>query len=134
HAPNQRGHAQKFERARCHIAAAEAVRALARSVEHVAAVIGDHPVKDVVLRHIVQKLWSAVASSPARLILFRVMNLDGNEVLRIRIRERLHEYVFNDAENGRGRADAQREGNYRNDSKTRAFPEVSSGVVEILPE
>src|SRR4029077_18860858 len=75
HAPNQCGHAQKFERARRHIAAAEAVRALARSVEHVATVIGDHPVKDVVLRHIVQKLWSAVASSPARLILFRVMNL-----------------------------------------------------------
>ena len=134
YSPDEGRHTKKLESARRNITAAEAVGALARSVEHVAAVIGDDSVKDVILSHVVQKLRAAIAAPPARLILFGVMDLDRNEVLRIGVGKRLHQDVLDDTEDGGRGADAQGKSNHRHNSEARAFPKVSSRVTEILPK
>jgi hypothetical protein len=122
HAADERGHAQKFKGAWRHIPAAEAIRSFAIGVEHVSAAIRDDPVKDVILLDEVQILGAGVSAAPPRSILFRVVDLNGNEVLRVRVGEGLHENILDNAEDGGRRADAQRKSDHRHNGKAGAFP------------
>src|SRR6266704_75449 len=74
HPPQQRRHPQELKGPRRHEIAVEPLCSLSRTVQHVRLVIGDHPVKYMILFHIIQKLRSGVSSSPSRLTPFRVVD------------------------------------------------------------
>ena len=133
-AAEERGHPQEFEGARRDQAAAKTICTFTVGVEDVKSVVADGAVKHVVLRHVVQELRAAVAAAASRLVALGVMNCHRIEALRVRVWERLHEDVFDDAEDGGGGADAQGESNHGHDGEAGVLLEVSSCVEEVLPD
>ena len=133
HPPQLRRHPQKLKCPRRHVVPVETLRPFSSAVQHVRVVIGDHPIKYMILLHIVQKLRPAEPRPPSGLRSFRVVNLHGHESLRIRVRKRLHQDVFNHAENRRGRPDSQRQRDHRHRRKSRSLSQIPQRIPDILP-
>ncbi len=134
HSPRERWHPQKLKRPRRHDAPFVSLRSFSRPVQHIGLVIRDHPIKYVILLHIIQKLCPRVPSPSPGLAPFRVMDLHRIEPLRIRVGERLHHDVIDHAENCGGRPNPQRQRKYRDRRKSRRLPQVPQGIPDILPQ
>src|SRR6266404_965966 len=128
------GHAEEFKCAGADEAAIEALCPFAGTIEDVEAVVGDYPVKDMILCDIVEVFGAGEASAAAGLVLLGIVDLDGDQAAGIRVGKGLHQDVFDDAEDGGGGADAEGEG-YRSDyGKGWAFAQVAEGEANVLAE
>src|SRR6266704_6815964 len=79
HPPQQRRHSQELKRSWRHKISVEALRSFSRTVQHVQVVIGDHPVKYMILLHIIQKLRPAEPPPPPPHTPFPFTGLPGAE-------------------------------------------------------
>src|SRR5215510_7099850 len=112
-----RRHAQEAERVGRDIAAAELLHPVATVVEHVAERAADDLSEHVVLLLVIEEFRRLEESAPARTAAGRIVNLNGDHAARIRVRERVQQNVLDSAEDGGGRADAQRQCQHGNQRK-----------------
>ena len=134
HPPQQRGHPQKLKGPRRHVVPVEPQRPFSRTIQHVRVVVGNHPVKNMILLYIIYKFRPAEPRSPAGLGPLRVVDLYGHESLCIRIGKRLHQDIVNHAENRRGSTNSEGQCNDRHHRKSRRLPKVPQRVADILPQ
>src|SRR6266478_1134511 len=134
HSPEQRRHPQKLESSRCHEVPLEALRPFSRPVQHVHLVIRNHPVKHMILFHIIQKFRADECRPPSRLAPLRIMDKYRIESLRIRVREGLHKDVVHHAENRRRRSDSQRQRKYGDHRKSWRLAKVPHGMPDVVPK
>ena len=73
------------------------------------------------LRHIIQEFRTGEPRAPARFVAFRVVDLDGHVTLGIGVGKRFHQNVFQNAEDGRGCPDSERQREHCDHSKSRSF-------------
>src|SRR5258708_7120591 len=133
-ASEERGHAEEFKRAGSDVVAVKALGAFAGAVKNVEAGTADDAVKGMILGDIVEEFGPGENGSAARLILLSVVNYDRDESAGVRIREGLHHDVLDDAEDGRGGADAEGESDGGDDREGRALAEVAEGEADVLAE
>ena len=133
-AAEQRRHAKEFKCARRDETAVEALGAVAGAIEDVEAVVRDDTVKDMILCDIVEEFGAGESSAAAGLVLLGVVDLEGDEAVRISVRKRLHQDIFDNAEYSSGGADAEREGDCSDYGKGWDFAEVAEREADILAE
>ncbi len=88
----------------------------------------------MILRDIVEKFGTGVARAATGFILFGVMNLHGDEAAGVGVGERLHQDVFNDAEDRGGSANAEGQRDGSDDGEGRTLAQVADGEADVLAE
>ena len=121
HAAQQGRHAEEFEGSGSDEVSIEALGAFVRAVEYVDGRIADDAVENVILVHVIEELGGAEGGAPILLVLFCVVDQDGHVALRVRVGERLHQNIFDYAEDGGGGADAESQRQDCNESEARGF-------------
>src|SRR6185437_951395 len=108
-ASEERGNAQKLEGIGGDEASIESLRAFAAGINNILFVGAGDAIENMVLLLIIEKLRRREASTAVIARLRRVANLKRNQPLGVAVRKRIEQNVLDHAENGRGRADAERE-------------------------
>jgi hypothetical protein len=133
-APEQRRHAQEFERVPSDVCAVELLRAFACCPEDVAVAAADIFAEHMVLSAEFQVLRGFQGLPPSRPRIVEIVDVECRDAVRVAIGKRRQQYVLDHAEHGGGSADAQRESDHRErrEAGVRAHP--AQAVTHVLPE
>ena len=130
----KRGQAEKFKRVRRAKDAVQAFHSAADLIENVFAGIGDREIEHMIFLDVIEKFGRGIFGAAGGIDIVRVVNFDGHEAVGAGIRKRLDQNVFDDAENRRGCADAERERGDCDGGESGLFTQCAQSVGEIAPE
>src|SRR5262249_23507457 len=116
----------------CHIAAVKLLHPIAIVVKHILARSADDLFKDMVLLSKIEELRCLIVSASAGTAAARIMNLDRDHAMRIRIRKRIQKYVLDCAEDGSGGADPERQGDDRQEREPRFLTDSAQPKTKVL--
>ncbi len=130
----QRRDSEKLKRVVAHRVGVEGLQPIARAHKRRRFPHGHRVGEDPVLPLIIQKLRNREVVPVLRSCAVRFDNPESVDALAVGIRERVQQYVIDDAEDRRRRTDSQSESGHAGEEKSMIVAEAPNGEAQVLPK